>query len=68
MSEENKYRRGLDDRPLNREEFQQVQKGGALHVRVTAASRPKSGWPQEPKIPPMSEATLTKRAVSRCGS
>lgn len=40
MPKENKYRNGIDDKPLTAEEFERLKKGGSLYRHVTAPCRP----------------------------
>ena len=39
MSEENKYRTGIDESPLTQEEYEYMKNGGFLYRRVTAPKR-----------------------------
>jgi hypothetical protein len=41
MSKEIKYRTGIDDRPITREEAERLMNGGSLYQRITAPLRTK---------------------------
>lgn len=42
MSKENKYRSGIDDRPLTQDEIERMREGGSLYKRTVAPKRPAS--------------------------
>ena len=40
MSKENKYRTGIDERPLTKEELDRLKKGEGIYERIAVPKRP----------------------------
>lgn len=45
MLKENKYRKGINDRPLTASEYTKIKNGGTLYKRVVAPKRSKKEIP-----------------------